>query len=66
MDGISWADLDSNEQRAIAVLGAGFSSELCDALALLTLKRAGLVSGSRLTPKAEQLRKVVLLQTLAT
>lgn len=33
---ISWADLDSDERRAIAVLGAGLSVELCDPLALLT------------------------------
>jgi hypothetical protein len=46
VDGISWIDLNSAEQHAIAVLGAGFSAELCNALALVTLKRAGLVRGS--------------------
>lgn len=30
MEGIAWADLDANEQRAIAILGAGLSIELCD------------------------------------
>ncbi len=37
---ISWADLDSDEQRTIAILGAGLSIELCDPLALLTLRPA--------------------------
>ena len=43
MDGISWADLDPDEQRVIAMLGAGVSTELCDRVALLTLTRIGLV-----------------------
>jgi hypothetical protein len=29
MDGISWTDLDSDEQRAIAMLADGISTELC-------------------------------------
>ena len=45
MEGISWADLNRDEQRAIAVLGAGLSIELCDPLALLILRRLGLVVG---------------------
>jgi hypothetical protein len=53
MDDISWADLNEAEQRAIAVLGAGMSLELCDGAALRTIRRAGLIRGSRLTPKAE-------------
>ena len=57
MDDISWADLDPEEQRTIAFLGAGFSVELCDRVALLTLKRVGLVRGSGLTRAAEQLRR---------
>ena len=36
MDGVSWTDLDPDEQRAIALLGAGASVELCDGVALLT------------------------------
>jgi hypothetical protein len=55
MDGISWTDLDTDEQRAIAMLADGVSTDLCDPVALLTLRRIGLVSGSRLTPAAEQL-----------
>jgi len=43
MDGVSWTDLDPDEQRAIALLGAGVSVELCDRVALLTLARVGLV-----------------------
>jgi hypothetical protein len=61
MDNISWSDLNQTEQYAIAVTGAGLSSELCDATAVLILERLGLIRGSRLTPKAEQLRKVALL-----
>ena len=65
MDGISWTDLDSDEQRTIAVLGAGISAELCDPVALLTLTRIGLVRGSRLTPAADQLRRAAILHELA-
>lgn len=32
MDGISWTDLERDEQRAIAILGAGLSIELCSPL----------------------------------
>jgi hypothetical protein len=53
MDGISWTDLDSDEQHVIAMLIEGVSPDLCDPVALLTLKRIGLVAGSRLTPAAE-------------
>jgi hypothetical protein len=55
MDGISWTDLDTDEQRAIATLADGVSTDLCDPVALLTLRRIGLVSRSRLTPAAEQM-----------
>jgi hypothetical protein len=55
MDGISWTDLDGHEQRAIAMLADGVSTDLCDPVALLTLRRIGLVSRSRLTPAAEQM-----------
>jgi hypothetical protein len=65
MDDISWADLNPEEQRTIALLGAGFSVELCDHLALLTLKRVGLVRGSRLTRAAEQLRRKAIRRQLA-
>ncbi len=66
MDDISWTDLDSDEQRAIAMLGAGVSAELCDPVALLTLSRIGLVSGSRLTSAGDQLRRAAALQELAS
>ena len=39
MDGISWADLDEDEQRTIAMLMDSASHELCDPVALLTLSR---------------------------
>jgi hypothetical protein len=66
MDGISWTDLDSDEQRAIAMLGAGVSAEFCDPVALITLTRIGLVSSSRLTPAGDQLRRAAALQELAS
>jgi hypothetical protein len=65
MDGISWTDLDSDEQRAIAMLAEGVSTELCDPVALLTLRRVGLVSVSRLTPAAEQLLSAAVRRALA-
>ena len=55
MDGISWTDLDSDEQRTIAMLAKGVSAELRDPVALLTLKRIGFIKGSRLTLRAEQM-----------
>jgi hypothetical protein len=55
MDGISWTDLDADEQRATALLAEGASTDLCDPVALLTLRRIGLVRGSRLTLAAEQM-----------
>jgi hypothetical protein len=65
MDGFSWNDLDSDERRAIAMLGDGVSPEFCDPVALLTLKRIGLVKGSRLTPEAEQLLAAALAPEFA-
>jgi hypothetical protein len=64
MDGVSWTDLDPDEQRAIALVGAGVSVELCDRVALLTLARLGLVRGRQLTP-ADQLRRAAILHELA-
>jgi hypothetical protein len=61
MKGISWTDLDAEEQRAIAVLGAGLSIELCDPVAL---KRLGLIVGSHLTVAAHELRRRVVLDEL--
>ena len=55
MDGISWTDLDEDEQRTLAMLMDGVSRDLCDPVALLTLKRIGLILGSQLTPVAERL-----------
>jgi hypothetical protein len=64
MDHISWSDLNSGEQRAIAVLAAGMPIQLCDAAALVTMRRAGLVKGSSLTIEAEKLRRSVILKAL--
>jgi hypothetical protein len=66
IDDISWTDLNPTEQRAIAVLAAGMSSKLCDTFALRTLKRFGLIKGSGLTPRAEEMRRAAILQTLRT
>ena len=55
MDGISWTDLDSDEERAMVMLAEGASTDLCDPIALLTLRRIGLVRGTRLTLAAEQM-----------
>jgi hypothetical protein len=55
MDGISWTDLDSDEQRALAMLAQGISPDFCEPVALLTLNRIGMIRGSRLTLAAEQL-----------
>ena len=65
MDGISWNDLNEDEQSAIAMLADGASAELCDPVALLTLTRIGLLKGLRLTSSAEQLRIEALLHEMA-
>lgn len=62
---ISWADLDSDERRAIAVLGAGLSIELCDPLALLTLRRLGLIVGFYLTTAGDNLRRDTIVKSVA-
>jgi hypothetical protein len=62
---ISWSDLSPAEQHAIAVLAVGISADLCDPLALVMLERARLVKGTRLTAKAQQLRKAAILQKLS-
>jgi hypothetical protein len=65
MDCISWSDLNPAEQHALAVLAVGISADLCDPTALSMLKRARLISGARLTAKAQQLRKAAILQKLS-
>ena len=65
MDGISWSDLNEDEQSAIEMLAAGASADLCDPVALLTLTRIGLITGLRLTSSGEQLQKIALLHELA-
>ena len=65
MDSILWTDLNSEEQRAIAMLGSGFSAQLCDPIALLTLKNIGLVRGAQLTSAGDRLRREAALQELA-
>lgn len=62
---ISWADLNSDERRAIAVLGAGLSIELCDPLALLTLRRLGLIVGFHLTTAGDDLRRDTIVKSVA-
>ena len=65
MDGISWTDLDSDEQRAIAMLADGVSPELCDPIALLTLKRIGFIKASGLTLQAEQMLAAAVRRAFA-
>ncbi|MET4174726.1 hypothetical protein ABIB99_005832 [Bradyrhizobium sp. LA6.1] len=65
MKGIPWTDLDVEEQRAIAILGAGLPIELCDPVALPRLKRLGLIAGSHLTAAAHELRRRVVLEELS-
>ncbi|MBP0110648.1 MULTISPECIES: hypothetical protein [Bradyrhizobium] len=62
---ISWADLDSDEQRTIAVLGAGLSIELCDPVALQTLRRLGLIIASHLTAAGHNLRRDAVVKSVA-
>lgn len=62
---ILWADLDSDEQRTIAVLGAGLSIELCDPLALQTLRRLGLIIGCHLTTAGHDLRRDAIVKNVA-
>jgi hypothetical protein len=65
MDGISWTDLDSDEQRAIAMLAEGVAPAFCDPVALLTLRRIGLVTGSQLTPAAERMLSAAIRRAFA-
>jgi hypothetical protein len=65
MDGISWTDLDPDEQRTISMLADGASTEFCDPVTLLTLRRIGLVTGSRLTSAAEQLLSAAVRRAFA-
>jgi hypothetical protein len=55
MDGISWTDLDAQEQDALENLREGFSTVSCDPVAVLTLQRIGLLKAAELTPEAEKL-----------
>lgn len=65
MDGIVWTDLDFQEQRALAMLSDGVSTEFCDPVALLTLRRIGLILGIRLTAAAEAMLSKAALSELA-
>jgi hypothetical protein len=53
MEAISWTDLDSDEQRALEMLGDGVSKEFCAAVTLLTLRRIDL--SALLTSEVEKL-----------
>jgi hypothetical protein len=56
MDGISWADLAAEEQDALENLSEGLPTFCCDAAAVLTLRRIGLITAvAELTPEAEKL-----------
>jgi hypothetical protein len=60
MDDISWTDLDAAERRTIAMLADGVTTDFCDPVALLTLRRIGLIRGSRLTPAGEKMLAVAV------
>jgi ribosomal protein L30/L7E len=47
------------------MLGDGVSAEFCDPVALLTLRRIGLVRVARLTPAAEKMLAIALLHEFA-
>jgi hypothetical protein len=55
MDGISWTDLDPAELDALANLRDGLPTASCDPVAVLTLRRIGLVRTAELTPEAKKL-----------
>jgi hypothetical protein len=65
MDGIGWSDFDVDEQRTLAMLADGVSTELCDPVALLTLTRLGFIRCSRLTLAAEQTLSAAVRQAFA-
>jgi len=65
MDDILWTDLDADEQRVIAMLAEGISTELCDPVALLTLRRIGLVKGCRLMPAVEKMLSTAVRRAFA-
>jgi hypothetical protein len=65
MDGISWSDLDADEQRVISILAEGAFTDLCDPVALLTLQRIGLVRRSQLTMAAERMLSQAIRKAFA-
>jgi hypothetical protein len=65
MDGLSWDDLDASEQRVMAMLADGVSTELCDPAALMTLRRIRLVSVDRLTASGEHLLSTAVRRAFA-
>jgi hypothetical protein len=65
MDGISWTDLDADEQRAIAMLADGVTIDFCDPIAVLTLTRIGFIRGSRLTSTGEKMLAAAVRRAFA-
>jgi hypothetical protein len=65
MDGISWTDLDTDEQRAIAMLADGVTIDFCDPIAVLTLTRIGFIRGSRLTSTGEKMLAAAVRRAFA-
>jgi hypothetical protein len=66
MEGISWTDLDADEQCTIAMLADGVTTDFCDPIALLTLTRIGFIRGSRLTLTGEKMLAAAVRRTFAT
>jgi hypothetical protein len=65
MDGLSWDDLNASEQRVMAMLADGVSTELCDPMALMTLRRMELVRVARLTASGERLLSTAVRRAFA-
>jgi hypothetical protein len=65
MNGLSWDHLDASEQRVLGMLADGVSTDLCDPVALMTLRRIGLVSVARLTVSGEQLLSTAVRRAFA-
>lgn len=65
MNGLSWDYLDASERRVLGMLADGVSTDLCDPVALMTLRRIGLVSVARLTVSGEQLLSTAVRRAFA-
>jgi hypothetical protein len=65
MNGLSWDDLNASEQRVLAMLADGVSTDLCDPVSLMTLRRMDLVRIARPTASGEQLLSAAVRRAFA-